>query len=102
VAVDSLTEIVSVDVAVPPEVSVTEVGLSVAVTPVGAPETERLTVPVKPLSEVTVIVEVPEPPCTIVRVVGEADMEKSGGVVTVRLMVVVCVNDPLVPVTVSV
>jgi len=88
-AVEAPTLTVRVDVAVPPEVRVTEVGLNVAVTPVGAPETERLTVPAKPLSEVSVMVDAPDPPGAIVRDVGEAVMEKSGGAVTVRLMVTV-------------
>jgi len=62
VAADAETATVRVEVAEPPEVRVTEVGLSVAVTPVGAPETERLTLPVKPFREVTVIVDVPDEP----------------------------------------
>ena len=61
-AADAETVTVKVEVAEPPEVKVTEVGLNVAVTPVGAPETERLTLPVKPLREFTVMVEVPELP----------------------------------------
>ncbi len=36
------------------------------------------TVPENPLTEVTVIVEVPEAPGEIVRLVGAAEMEKSG------------------------
>jgi hypothetical protein len=51
-----------VDVAVLPEGGVTEVGLSVAVTPVGAPVTERLTAELKALIEVIVMVEVPDAP----------------------------------------
>jgi len=62
VAAEAETATVKVELAEPPEVKVTEVGLKVVVTPVGAPETERLTLPVKPLSEVSVIVEVPELP----------------------------------------
>jgi len=88
-AADADTETVNVDVAEPPEGGVTEVGLRVVVTPVGAPEAERLTAALKPPTEATVIVDVPEPPCTIVRVVGEADNEKSGAAVTVRLMITV-------------
>ena len=89
VATDAETVMVNVDVAEPPEVKVTEVGLNEAVTPVGAPETERLTVPAKPLRDVTVIVDVPELPCAMVREVGEADIEKSGAALTVRLMLTV-------------
>jgi len=102
VAADAETVTVKVDVADPPEVRVTEVGLNVAVTPVGAPETDRLTVPVKPYSDVTVMVEVPEEPGAMVREVGEADIEKSGAALTVRLMSIVWVNVALVPVIVSV
>jgi len=60
--VEAPTLIVRVEVADPPDVRVTEVGLNVAVVPVGAPETVRPTVPVKPFKEVTVIVEVPDEP----------------------------------------
>ena len=62
VAAEAETATVRVEVAELPEVRVTEVGFNVAVTPVGAPETERLTVPVKPLRDVTVIVDVPDAP----------------------------------------
>lgn len=72
-----------------PEGGVTEVGLRVAVTPVGAPETERLTAELKLFNDVIVIVEVPEFPCTIVKEVGEADREKSGLGLTVRVMLAV-------------
>jgi hypothetical protein len=57
-----LTEIVNVDVAVPPEVTVTEVGFRLAVTPVGTPETVRPGVPVKSFRDVMVMVDVPELP----------------------------------------
>jgi hypothetical protein len=60
--VDAPTLIVSVEVAVLPDGGVTEVGLNVAVVPVGAPVTVRLTAELKPLRDVTVMVEVPEPP----------------------------------------
>ena len=85
-----------------PRVRVTEVGLREAVTPVGAPETERLTVPANPFRDVKVRVEVPELPWAIVRDVGEVLIEKSGGGETVSEMGVLCVKAPLVPVTVSV
>ena len=61
-AAEAPTEIVRADVAVPPDGGVIDVGPRPAVTPVGAPDTERPTAPVKPFKEVTVIVEVPEPP----------------------------------------
>ena len=50
----------------------------VAVTPVGRPEAERMTLPVKPLTGMTVIVVLPEPPCVIATVVGDADKLKFG------------------------
>ena len=54
------------------------VGLKVAVTPLGRPETEKLILPVKPFSVATVIVLVPLAPCAIVKLVGEAESEKLG------------------------
>ena len=48
------------------------------------------------------MVEVPELPCNIVNDVGEAEIEKSGMGLTVRLMLTVWVLPPPVPVTVSV
>ena len=52
----------------------------------------------------TVMVLVPLLPCTMVRLLGEADKEKSGcgAALTVRLMVVVFVSVPSVPVMVTV
>ena len=43
-----------------------------AVTPLGTPDTARFTLPVKPYSGVTVIVDVPEPPWTIPNDLGDA------------------------------
>ena len=63
----------SVSVLVP----VVLVGLNVAVTPLGMPETDRPTVPVKPLSAVTVMVLVPLAPCATVRLLGNAVRPKS-------------------------
>jgi len=60
--VEAPTFIVKVDVAEPPEGGVTEVGLKTAVVPVGRPEMDRLTAELKPLKDVTVMVEVPDPP----------------------------------------
>ena len=53
----------SVDVAEPPDGGVTEVGDRVHVAPVGHPETLKLTAELKPFNDVTVAVELPEPPC---------------------------------------
>ena len=79
---------------------VTLVGLSVAVSPAGVTEAVRLTVPLKPASAVTVIVEEPVPTVVeIVTVVGDAVTVKSCSVkVTVAEAGVVL---PLVPVTVT-
>jgi len=67
------TVIFSVDV---PEL-VIDLGLRLAVSPLGAVE-ERVTGPVNPLREFTVIFEVPEDPLLMVKDVGEAEIEKSG------------------------
>jgi hypothetical protein len=89
------TVIVNVDF---PEVEI-ETRLRLAANPTGA-LADNATVPVKPLRAVIVIVEVPEDPLPIVNDAGDAEIEKSGEVIcTVRLMV--WLNDPLVPVTVT-
>ena len=49
------------------------VGLKAAVIPLGRPEAERLTLPLKPLSGVTVMVLVPFAPCAILTLIGEPD-----------------------------
>src|SRR6266566_5414479 len=76
-------------------------GVRVHVIPAGETEAVRLTVPVKPLTGATVMVEVPDAPATIVTEVGLAMTEKSG---TATLNVTVAAWDsvPLVPVTVTV
>ena len=66
-------EAVSVTVLVP----VVDVGLKLAVTPVGKPLAARATVPVKPFTGATVIVLLPLAPCATDRVAGFADSEKS-------------------------
>lgn len=54
-----------------------------AVTPVGKPVNDTLTVPVKPLSAVAIIASCwPDAPAVSVSVEGEAVRLKSGGVVT--------------------
>ncbi len=77
----------SVSVLVP----VVLVGLNVAVTPLGTPEADRPTLPVKPLSAATVMVLEPLAPCVTARLLGIAESLKSGmaGAFTVRLTVVV-------------
>src|SRR5690242_3379707 len=53
-------------------------GLNAAVTPLGRPEIEKLTFPVKPFSGVMVMVPVPLPPCIRVTLLGEAESAKFG------------------------
>jgi hypothetical protein len=67
---------------------VVEDGLKPAVTPLGNPVAPNATLPVKPPVRVIVIVLVPLAPRLMVRLVGEADSEKSGvgGWFTVRLI----------------
>jgi hypothetical protein len=95
------TDSVNVDVTEPPGDGVTEAGVKVRVTPVGAPEATRLTAELKPLIEVTFIVDVSELPCTIVNEDGDAEMEKSGAGETVSVILAVCVRTPPIPLTVN-
>src|SRR5215467_2433584 len=75
-----------------------------AVTPLGRAEFDSVTDPVKPPEGVTVIVLLPLVPCFTVRLEGEAESEKFGVAVafTVRLMEVVWLRLPEVPVMVTV
>jgi hypothetical protein len=79
-------------------------GLKLAVTPEGKPEADRLTLPLKPFTGLTVMVLVPLPPCVTVTLVGEADRPKSGVATafTVRVTVVLWLKLPDVPVIVTV
>ena len=74
VLVLAVVETVRVEVAV----GVREVGCSEQVAPDGQPVTVRATLLLNPFSAVTVIVEVPDPPCVSVRDVGLRDIEKFG------------------------
>ena len=62
---------------------------------------DRVTVPVKPLSEATVIVEVAATPAFAVTVVGLAVIPKSGALVTWYVTATECDRVLLVPVTVA-
>jgi len=76
------------------------VGLTVHVKPDGETEVVRLTVPVKPLTGDTVIVELPATPGVVLTLLGLANIWKSTTcTVTVP---VVWDSEPLVPVTVTV
>jgi len=81
---------------------VTLVGLNVHVSPVGDTVEARETIPLNPLSAVTVIVDDPEDPEVKETLVGLAAIVKSGGAVTVTATVAECDSVPLVPVTVTV
>lgn len=85
-------------------VPVVLVGLNAAVTPVGKPGMDKATLPLKPLTGATEIVLVPLAPCAIVRLLGEAEILKSGFAAvaefTVRLNDAVCDKAPEVPVRV--
>jgi hypothetical protein len=73
-----VTETVPV-VAVPLAVSVKVLvlvagfGLNDAVTPLGKPDADKLTWPLKPFCTLTVMVLVPLAPCVMVRLLGEAE-----------------------------
>jgi hypothetical protein len=54
-------------------------GLNDAVTPLGRPDAERLTLPLKPFCGVTVMMLAPLAPCTSVKLLGEVEREKVGG-----------------------
>jgi len=53
-------------------------GLNDAVTPLGRPDADKLTPPLKPLNGVIVIVLVPVVPWMTVRLLGEVEREKVG------------------------
>lgn len=73
-------------------------GLNDAVTPLGRPEADKLTFPLKPFCRVIVMELVPLVPCVTVKLLGDAESAKFGGDVTVRAIVVVCDKLPEVPV----
>ena len=66
---DAVVLAVSVSVLV----LVAGLGLNAAVTPLGRPEAERVTLPLKPFAGVMVIVLVPWLPCGMVKLLGLAD-----------------------------
>jgi hypothetical protein len=72
--------VVAVPLAVNVKVLVLAVllGLKDAATPLGKPEADKLTPPLKPFCGVTVIVLVPLVPCVIVKLLGEAERAKFG------------------------
>ena len=73
-----------------------------AVTPLGRPLADSVTLPLNPFAPVTEIVLVLLPPCATVTVPGAAASVKLGGGLTVSAMVAEAVTVPEVPVTVTV
>ena len=98
--------VVAAPVAVSVKLLAAVVGLVLndGVTPLGSPEADKLTLPLKLFCGVTEMVLVPLAPCMTLRVLGEAERAKFGTrtAVTVRLMVVVFVKLPEIPVMVTV
>lgn len=94
---------VRVELTLPFAGTLTGFVLNVSVTPLTL-VADSNTDPLNPLMLVTVTVTDPDPVRCMERLVGEAPIEKSpgGGAVTVRAYEALCVNDPLVPVTVIV
>lgn len=75
-------------------------GLKLAVVPVGSPEVDRLIELLNPLLIAVVIVDVPLLPFGTLRELGEAEIVKVAGAVTVKVTVVACCIPPPLPVTV--
>lgn len=75
-------------------------GLNDALMPLGRPEADRLTVPVNPLSGLTMTVLVPLFPWTTVKLFGDALRVKLPAGLTVRVIVVLFVELPDTPVIV--
>ena len=57
-------------------VAVVGLGLNDAVTPLGRPDADKLTLPTKPFCGVTVTVLAPLAPCMMLRLLGDAETEK--------------------------
>ena len=83
-------------------VLVVVLGLNEAVTPLGRPDADKLTLPLKPFCGVTVMVLAPLAPCGIVKLLGDAERAKFGGGATVMDTVITCDNPPDAPVMVTV
>src|ERR1700674_5324359 len=96
--------VVPVRLAVSVNVLVVVAGFALndAVTPLGSPDADKLTLPLKPFCGVTVIVLAPPAPCVIVKVLGDAERTKFGGAFTVSEIVVAFDKLPEVPAMVTV
>jgi len=86
VAAVLLAESVSVELPLPG--AAIEVGLKLAVTPAGNPEAESETAALKPPLTLVVMVLLPELPCAIERLVGDAVRLKSGCVMVSAMVAV--------------
>src|SRR5205807_825357 len=75
--------------------------LNKAVTPLGRPEADKLTLPVKPFCGVTAIVLVPLAPCVMLKLPGDAESVKFCGALTISESVVLLLKPLAVPVTVT-
>ena len=64
---------VPLDVSVNVLVIVAGFGLNDAITPLGRPDADKLTLPLNPFCEVTVIALVPLAPCTMLKLLGDAE-----------------------------
>ena len=90
------------DVPEPPEVNAKLVGTHVADRPLdGVTVHDSVSEPTNPLRLVSVAVEAPDEPAGKVTVDGPAVTLKSGGVITVTLIVAEWERKPAVPVTVA-
>src|SRR5277367_4596442 len=76
--VDNPVAAVALAVNVSVLVLVAGLGLNDAVTPLGNPDAERVTFPLKPPPTLIVIVLVPLPPCMMATLSGDAESEKFG------------------------
>jgi hypothetical protein len=75
VTVDVPVVAVALEVSVNVLVPTVLLGLKEAVTPLGKPEADKLTLPVKPFCGATVIVLVPMAPCTMLMLAGDTERE---------------------------
>jgi hypothetical protein len=101
--VDDVVETVNADVPAPPPDRVMLGKLSDILGPEGEIEAAKLMVPLNPFRLISVIVEAPEDPAGMVRLLRLAVMAKSGcgEGLTVTATLTARENDPLVPVTVT-
>lgn len=82
--------------------AVAGLALSEALTPVGRPDTDKLTLPPKPFWPATLIRLAPLLPCAMLKLLGDADRLKVGTAITVTERDVVWVKVPDVPVIVTI